>query len=506
MCDSIFIFMKNNFVKFCFVILITIFCYHKNSAQTIGDPTLGLPGNPISIGFCYVPSNPGNYQSQFTFAGFPSNVQFSLEISGSNGIFDANTKTLVGPTSFASSPAVFNFTIPPGIASDTYRLRVKSNTATPVYSGNTTFVAAYYMPYAKNFTLNGNITSTGFCLNGSVTLEIDPATPTQPSPKGITGIVYQWTKDGVVIPNASGEKLTVNASGVYQCRINYGVCAPAGAITQSQAVQVSVANGPGSFNITSSIDPTTILCPQNPTTLSTTPGFSYQWYYNSAPLANATSNSIKAYLTGSYYVKVNPGSSCEVTTNSIQITSKDFDSTINSSAISDSYSIAEGTSLDLVAEAQNAVNPSFVWFEPNNAIAISNTNTISLINKPKESKPLKTGLYTLKVTNNDPTCSYTKTYKFNIKSGVESIAVPNIISPNDQNGENDFWILPKEYKGTDIEVIILDAYGKEVFKTFNYQDNWPKEPIEFKTVNPIFYYIISKDGSPLKKGSLTVLK
>ncbi|QYS87308.1 gliding motility-associated C-terminal domain-containing protein [Flavobacterium oreochromis] len=107
---------------------------------------------------------------------------------------------------------------------------------------------------------------------------------------------------------------------------------------------------------------------------------------------------------------------------------------------------------------------------------------------------------------NDPSCTYTKTIQFKIIEGVESFNIPNVISPNDGNNVNDTWILPTEYKSDLIEILILDSYGKEVFRMKNYDDSWPSTTIEFKDVNPIYYYIISKDGNPLKKGSLTVLK
>ncbi len=86
--------------------------------------------------------------------------------------------------------------------------------------------------------------------------------------------------------------------------------------------------------------------------------------------------------------------------------------------------------------------------------------------------------------------------------------IPNIISPN---GDfiNDTWILPLDYvSGTDTEVMIISALGEVVLQTNDYQNDWPTitSPIDFKNVNPIYYYIITTPDKKVKKGSITVIK
>ena len=84
--------------------------------------------------------------------------------------------------------------------------------------------------------------------------------------------------------------------------------------------------------------------------------------------------------------------------------------------------------------------------------------------------------------------------------------IPNLISPNG-DGINDTWQIPLEYiSANKTEVLILNATGETVLKTNNYQNNWPDGPLDFKNVNPVYYYIITTVEGKVKKGSITVVK
>lgn len=485
----------NPFSLLVFFVLMSLW-NNKNIAQSIGAPTHGIPSDPIVIGYCYDPANSSlQYKSEFTFSGsFNGGNQFALEISGPDGIFDADTKTISGPTTFSTSPAIFNFTIPVGIAGESYRLRVRSTSPAVTSPASNLFKAAYYMPYNNDFTLNGNSTSLGICGSGSVVLSIDAAIPSQPSPLGIPGLIYKWYKDNVKIDGQTGTTLTVNSTGEYYAEIDYGSCSPPGAITKSQKIQVSVITSGSTFTLNSSLG--TAICPSNPTTLSTTPGYSYKWFKNDVEIPNVTANSYTTGESGTYKVQVGQGS-CSSVTNSITLVAEDFDLSIDAKVAPATNYIEEGQTLNITAST-SAANPTYEWYEPGNSTPVSTTDTYTV------STPID-GEYSL-VVNQTTGCAFPKTIKFKVKIGVESLKVPNLISPNDLNGENDTWILPDEYKASNVEVLILDRFGKEVFRKVNYDDTWPTAPIEFKSINPIYYYVISKDGSPVKKGSITVIK
>jgi gliding motility-associated-like protein len=481
--------------------LLVISCFFLSNfnsfAQTIGSPTHGLPSNPISVGYC---SNQGtiNYQTQFTFTGFPSNTQFVLELSNALGIFDSSTKQLAGPTVFSTSPAVFTFNIPNGTSGEGYRLRVRSigTTSTP---GVSDFgKPAYYMPFSSGFTINNNSSNLGICGNGSLTLQIDASKPGNPSPIDIPGIVYKWYKDDVVISGQTGPNYTTNTTGTYYVEINYGSCSTVSSITKSQKVNVTAINSDTNVTLVSSLDLSQEICPDTPTTLSTLPGYSYKWFKDGIVLEGITTNSYTTAVSGKYKVEVNFGACTTAkTSNEVEVKGIDFDLSIDAKVAPATNYIEEGQSL-LVTATTDATSPTYEWFEPGNANSVSTSNSYTVTD------PID-GEYKLIVTQNSG-CVFPKEIKFKVKIGVESLKIPNLISPNDANGENDTWILPDEYKASNVEVLILDRYGKEVLRKTNYDDTWPSSPIEFKTINPVYYYVISKDGNPVKKGSITVIK
>ncbi len=89
----------------------------------------------------------------------------------------------------------------------------------------------------------------------------------------------------------------------------------------------------------------------------------------------------------------------------------------------------------------------------------------------------------------------------------ESQLIPNVITPFGSSGKNDYWVLPDEYSGQDdVEIVIYDSRGRIDFSTNNYQDDWPLESSRSGGQDPIYYYIITKNNSIVRKGSITVMR
>ncbi|RZS99324.1 hypothetical protein [Aquimarina brevivitae] len=91
-----------------------------------------------------------------------------------------------------------------------------------------------------------------------------------------------------------------------------------------------------------------------------------------------------------------------------------------------------------------------------------------------------------------------------IPSGPSEI-IPNVISFNGQAFRN--WTLPQSMlsDGT-VEVIIYDSRGREDLRTTNYQNNWPTENSRTGGKDAVYYYIITKNSTVLRKGSITVMR
>ena len=160
-----------------------------------------------------------------------------------------------------------------------------------------------------------------------------------------------------------------------------------------------------------------------------------------------------------------------------------------------------GQSLSLIVST-TANSPTYQWFSVNGGIStlLTETSNTLLVNQA--------GIYKVNVTQNTG-CNTTKTLQIEIRSGTGSgrDELPNLISP-DNDGVNDKWVLPSYItsQAQEIKVEILNEYGKQVFITDNYQNDWPDSDAVIPKTNPVFYFIISAKDQILKQGTITVIK
>lgn len=463
----------------------------KTNSQTLNTPIKEFGNICASSSF-------NSYSVNFDFSGFNAGNNFVLEMSNASGNFPDSGGTLTNITilssQLATSPGRFTFKVPENVntAGKNYRLRVRS-TSPALISGSTAPFNAYFWVFNNRIKILDNGSGGLSICGNSGTLSIDA---TAPSPLQHPALKYVWIKDGNIITGETGSSLNVTSPGTYSVQVDYGNCnSTIGFLAYSQDVVVTFSSSSSSYTINSSLG--TEICPANPTTLSTTAGQNYQWYRNNTIIPGATTYSYVTAVPGTYKVIISPGSSCESTSNSITLTAEDFNVNIDAKVSPAINYVDAGQSLTITATT-DAVNPTFTWLEPGNNTPASTTDNYTVVT------PID-GDYKLRVKQNSG-CVFEKEIIFRVKIGTESTKIPNLISPNNGDGENDTWIIPDEYKASDIEVLILDSFGKQVFKKKNYDDSWPSGPIEFKSVNPIYYYVISKGGSALKKGSITVIK
>jgi hypothetical protein len=135
------------------------------------------------------------------------------------------------------------------------------------------------------------------CANTSLTLTAttDGVNPT-----------YQWYKDGVLINGAQSSTYNATSAGVYYVAISSLGCS-------NNSATSTVASAPSA-----SATGSTAVCEGNNVNLSTThAGSQYQWQRDSGSgyqnIANATSTSYAAVLSGNYRVNVDGAVSCPIT-------------------------------------------------------------------------------------------------------------------------------------------------------------------------------------------------
>ena len=321
-------------------------------------------------------------------------------------------------------------------------------------------------------------------------LTIDNPTPNIPSssPVNFGELKYKWYKNNLLLSGQTTKSLTVNAAGVYYVEIDYGSCSDVN--FRSQDVTFSVTSG-SSSTITSSLS-NPFCSSAGATTLTASTGIGYVWKKDNIVIPGAIGQSYQTNSAGKYTVDVDYGG-CK-STGSIDLEVYKITSSIN---IPETSAINEGGS-QIVIATTNALSPEYKWYLNGIVIpgASSSSYTVS-----------STGDYKVAISQTSG-CYITNEIAFKINSIVDTnaINIPNLISPNN-DGINDVWSIPQEYlSGTNTEVVLMNANGEIVLKTSAYQNNWPENGIDFKNINPVYYYIITTPDGKVKKGSITILK
>ncbi|MDD5148923.1 MAG: gliding motility-associated C-terminal domain-containing protein [Flavobacterium sp.] len=472
-----------------FIIVLILSCYKSSFAQTI------LPQKLPFVKIC-AQSDFNTFDADFKFSGFPALTTFSVELSDDKGSF-ANpiATTTLSTVDVSAGEKTISFGVPSTlIGSETYKLRVKSSTG--AVSGDfssfdlKTSFPAYYKPYSQPFYINNQLSNVVICNGGSATITIDNPTPNIPSssPANFPGLKYNWYKDNFLVSGETGASLVVNSSGVYYVEINYGSCSDVN--FRSQEVTVSGASGSVS-TITSSLS-NPFCSSAGATTLTATTGNSYVWKKDNIVIPGAIGQTYQTSSAGKYTVDVDFGG-CK-STGTIDLEVFKITTSIN---IPESSTISEGDSKTVLVST-DALSPEYKWYLNGVEISEASSNSFTVTS---------TGDYKVTITQLSG-CYITNEILFTINSIIDANAVdiPNLISPNN-DGVNDVWSIPQVYvSGTNTEVILMNSSGEIVLKTNDYLNNWPENGIDFKNINPVYYYIITPQDGKVKKGSITVVK
>ena len=463
-----------------FFVLMTFFLPTRSFGQ-IGIPTYGFTQICASSSF-------NTFTVNFTFS---SANTYTLQMSDANGSFSTLTGITIISSQTTTSPGSFTFRVPTTTAGQGYRFRVVSLSSTGPQSSPA--LAAYYKSFNTDFTLNGGISPINICGSGNFQLFIDNGSASNDSPVDFPTLKYRWKRNGVFVPGETNSFLNINSSGDYQAFIDYGNCSTFddGQIEKSAKVTVNIVAAGATFTIASSGGNT--ICPATPTTLSVTAGYGYQWSRDGVSIPGATAFNYVTSQAGSYTVIVDQGG-CSSTSAPFVLSTTSFNSSIDVQEEPLVNIIATGETKTITVTT-DAASPTFEWYLNGVLIPLATTNSYSTSD---------VGHYKVKIKQTTG-CVVSKEHLFELKEGVNPKQIPNLISPNG-DGTNDTWQIPQEYATANTEVLIINPQGNVDFQTFNYQNNWPIKEIIFKSTNPVYYYIISKDGSPIKKGSITIIK
>ncbi|SFD34605.1 gliding motility-associated C-terminal domain-containing protein [Algibacter pectinivorans] len=434
------------------------------------------------------------YNVSFSFSPeseLEASNQFIVELSDGLGSFSNATQVYISNAGVVTtSPVTFSFSVPTTTSGEAYRIRIKSTAPTSTSLSSNAF-PAYFKLQDTPFSINNLLASGVYCSGGSYLLTIDnPGRSENDSPLQYSSLTFNWYKE--TSPTTSvfiseGNTLSVSEPGTFFAETNYGTCT---SNSFSNRVTISEAASDSKSNISSSLG-NPYCSTDGPTVLSAINANGYQWFKNGEAIEGATKQMLETNETAEYTVNIDLGS-C-MTSATINLDASQFSSSIN---LEDVNELDENESF--LATVSTMTNDyEFSWFF--NDVLIENATTNSY-------EVSEVGAYKVTVTQTVG-CKSSTTYNFTAQSTFPSVEkIPNVISPNG-DGANDTWIIPKAYaNGTNTEVVIINAQGNIVLQTKNYQNNWPEKQIDFKDINPLYYYIITTANGKTKKGSITVLR
>ena len=326
------------------------------------------------------------------------------------------------------------------------------------------------------------------CANNSIVLDVTTINAID-SGGGVTDVTaslisafsYQWNKDGSPVGGETSSSISltdITENGTYEVD---GTITTYNATSNALDVQLLV-------NETLTINSSSLVScgPSEPITISTTTdlsGQSYDWFRDGVNL-NSTDVALTATDPGTYQLVLDRNG-CPLPSNEIVISG--LDPSLITLDPSETVVFPEGSSRTVTASGGD----SYTWYDSDNNV-MSTSSSVAYTDE---------GSYLLvaMIGNCEVTRALTVEY-------LDTFKIPNVITVNG-DGINDQWIIPNSYSNKpDVNVIIFNSAGKEVFNEFNYQNNWPETSMTFAKQNMVFFYKIKDSNEVLKQGTITIIR
>lgn len=229
---------------------------------------------------------------------------------------------------------------------------------------------------------------------------------------------------------------------------------------------------------------------------SGTPGYTYQWYNGSAPIAGANSATLGAVGAGSYSVLVTDANGC----------------------------VATGGTTSFVVPASSTISSDFTaspvsGTAPLTCVFISTTGGVSTYNwtlgngttctaPSAEATYTAAGTYTVILVTTLGTCTSAKTETI-VVAPVPDVVIPNIFTPNG-DGINDVFTINAEGI-TDLHSEIYNRWGTLIQTLDGVHAGWDGKSNKDETVVDGTYFVILKartiEGKDIEKqGYVTLLR
>ncbi len=341
-------------------------------------------------------------------------------------------------------------------------------------------------------------------LQNSILLEITTDAPPSSTIEWFRNNVSQ--DPPVPISDSGALSFLVNSPAEYRAEINTtGVCTEAleviTNVVSAVGLEVEISNiidcddNSSSVLALENIFGITTSGAQVPLTEDQLAFFSFQWFRNDDPtgVTDTTISITDADIGQTYFLNATIQGGGLPSTDSNDIVVEFLDSTITLE-VSPQILPEDGT---VTITAPLSSNYSYEWFFNGELIIGETQNTIEVDQEGDYFVVL--ALEECMITSETVSVS-------SVAPPGESEIIPNIVTPNGDN-INDSWLLPPSlFNQQDVEVTIYDPRGQIDFNTVSYQNNWPTENSKSSGEEPVYYYIITKNSSVVRKGSITVMR
>ncbi|WP_455168683.1 Ig-like domain-containing protein, partial [Aegicerativicinus sediminis] len=328
-------------------------------------------------------------------------------------------------------------------------------------------------------TVSGGAENVTISASGSLSCD-GSSTVTLTSDIQDTAYSYEWIYNGTIVSGESGFTLTTNQEGTYFVKVTANGCVTSSneiTLTAESSEELAITEtGSLSCDGSTSVTLTASIQDNN---------YTYKWYQNGNLLSDVSGFSIGTNQAGTYYVTASLNG-CSSNSNELTIIEAGApEITIDNS---DYIELIEGTSTTITASGAEFYN----WYNADTMDMLSSSSTITID---------AAGNYL--VIGNSSGCEASLLVTVVIK---ETVIIPNTVSPNG-DGFNDQWFLPSSLTNNgSVEISIYTETGKTIYRTTNYQNNWPEaSQLGTLSANPVYFYTIAKDGEVKHKGTITLI-
>ncbi|MFM7310642.1 MAG: gliding motility-associated C-terminal domain-containing protein, partial [Flavobacteriales bacterium] len=316
-----------------------------------------------------------------------------------------------------------------------------------------------HQPLAPEPSLN----PVPLCANGSVTLDPIPAAQEN------SALQYDWNPG-----TSSGSTLTVTQAGTYSVMV-FNNC------DTSQTATVDIALVPAA-TITN-VSPSNILECEDltvPLQVQYANGVAYTVAWTGP--VNATTNQITADQDGQYCYNITDIFGCNTSTNGcIQVEISSAPTVNSGSTELLALCPRECKQLELISPAEDTI---FSWATTCNTYPI--TSNSGTINYCADNVPVECLGTPIVITGTVTNLCGAAQASWNIQSNACELTVPNIFTPNGSSENESFYIKGLE-NYTKANLQIFDRWGKLVYESENYKNDWRAQEMSEGT----YYYILT---------------